>query len=148
MTLRHDEQQKVQKVTACAFLHHGGKVLVAQRAFTKKFMPGIYELPGGHIEFGEEVHKGLAREIDEELGIDIIVGRPYHVFTYVSADGSKHSIEIMFLATLANPKQKISLRPEELAGYEWIGPDQLEKYLKENPEEKKAAEFGFKLIGA
>lgn len=137
---------KIQKITACAFIYNYGKVLVAQRALTKKFMPGIFELPGGHIEFGESVEDGLKREIMEELGIDIIIKTPYLIFDYVSQDGTKQTFEIMYLCTMESPDQKIITRPEELAGFKWIGKEELKKYLKENPEELRAAEKGFQLI--
>ena len=31
-------------------------------------------LPGGHVEFGESAKDALAREIDEELGVNCVVG--------------------------------------------------------------------------
>ncbi len=74
--------QKFQAITACAFIHKDGRLLVAKRAETKQFLPGKYELLGGHIEFGETLQDGLRREIREEIHIAIIVGEPFHVFTY------------------------------------------------------------------
>ena len=60
-----------QVITACAFIYHdfGGviKVFLPKRANTKKFLPGVYELPGGHIDYGEDIEDGLRREIKEEF---------------------------------------------------------------------------------
>ncbi len=76
-----------QTITACAFLHNDGKVLIGKRADTKSFLPGKWELPGGHIEFGETIEKGLVRELKEEFNIDIALDKPYHEFTYVMDNG-------------------------------------------------------------
>ena len=58
-----------QVITATAFIHHNfdgvEKVFLPKRAATKKFLPNINELPGGHIDFGEDIVKGLKREILE-----------------------------------------------------------------------------------
>ena len=73
-----------QVITACAFIHHNfdgvEKVFLPKRADTKKFLPGVYELPGGHIDFGEELVEGLKREIEEEFDIQINVGDPFYAF--------------------------------------------------------------------
>ena len=48
---------------------------------TKKFLPGLYELPGGHIEYGENIVEGLKREVLEELGMRISVGDAFTHWT-------------------------------------------------------------------
>lgn len=48
---------------------HDNNVLVAQAKGYKNTF-----LPGGHIEFGESAKDALKREIEEELGINCIVG--------------------------------------------------------------------------
>ena len=59
-----------QVITACAVIYRvqNGvtEILLAKRANTKKFLPNHYELPGGHIEYGEQIETGPARELKEE----------------------------------------------------------------------------------
>ena len=53
-----------QVIVTCALIHHTfdgvEKVFLPKRADTKKFMPGVYELPGGHVDFGEDIVMGLS----------------------------------------------------------------------------------------
>jgi len=61
-----------QVIVACAFIHHNfdgvEKIFMPKRAATKKFMPSVFELPGGHVDFGEDIVAGLKREIREKFG--------------------------------------------------------------------------------
>jgi len=62
----------IQHVAAGALVDPDGRVLIAQRP-EGKAMAGLWELPGGKIEPGEVPEAGLARELYEELGIDVCV---------------------------------------------------------------------------
>lgn len=76
--------QEQQVIAACAFIHQSfngvEKVFLPKRADTKKFLPGVYELPGGHIDFDEDPVAGLKREIGEEFGMRLEVGDPFLCF--------------------------------------------------------------------
>src|SRR5882724_11217154 len=95
--------RKIQAITACAFIHKEGKLLIAKRADTKKFLSGKYELLGGHVEFGESLEACLVRELKEELHIDIKVENPFYAFTYLSDNDEYHNVEVDFFATMSNP---------------------------------------------
>ncbi|MFA5871182.1 MAG: NUDIX hydrolase [Parcubacteria group bacterium] len=138
--------EKYQAITACVFLHRDGKLFIAKRADVKKFLPGKYELIGGHIEFGETIEDGLKREISEELGIEAIVKNPFHVFTYISENENKHSVEIDYFAKMADPTQKIKLNSEDHSDYRWISEDEIDKYFQDGDAEKIAVRKGFKLL--
>lgn len=57
-------------VSAVALFDADGRVLLTQRP-PGKTMAGLWEFPGGKIEPGETPEAALAREMREELGIDI-----------------------------------------------------------------------------
>ena len=61
------------KVTA-AILFKNHKILIAQRKATDK-LPNKWEFPGGKVEKDENPKECLKREMKEEFGIDVSVGR-------------------------------------------------------------------------
>lgn len=138
--------QKMQKITACAFIHKDGKLFAPRRALIKTFLPGAYELPGGHIEFGESMEEGLQRELMEEFGIEIVIGEPFFAFTYTRDNDTIHSIEVDYFATLKYPDEQIHVRPEEHAEYHWISESELFKYYDKNDKETEAIIRGFAIL--
>ena len=120
-----------QVITACAFIYHdfGGveKVFLPRRANTKKFLPGVFELPGGHIDFDENIVEGLKREIMEEFSMHMNVGDPFAAFTYSNEVKGSHSIEVIYLAEFEDPIENIIIHPEYHSTFEWIAENELQK---------------------
>lgn len=56
-----------------AVIVRDGRILAAQRGEGKN-MAGYWEFPGGKIEAGETPQEALARELQEELRCDAVVG--------------------------------------------------------------------------
>jgi len=145
-----------QVFTACAFIWHDfngvKKVFLPKRADTKKFLPGVYELPGGHIEFGEDLKDGLAREIMEELGMHVDIGDVIDVFTYRNDIKKSHSIEVVYFAQFTDPIEQIHTNPEDHSAYGWFAENELhtaysgEKGLDDA--EAVIVQKAFKLLGA
>jgi len=125
-----------QAITACAFIHQEfdgtPKVFLPKRADSKKLFPGVFELPGGHIEFGEDPVSGLKRELDEELGADIAIGDPFYVFTYSNPVKGSHSIEVVYFAKFISRPEDIKLNPEDHSDYGWFAENELEKAASSN----------------
>jgi 8-oxo-dGTP diphosphatase len=118
-----------QVISACAFIHHDfdgvTKVFLPKRADTKKFLPGLYELPGGHIDFGEETVDGLKREIKEELGMTVAVGNVIDAFTYLNTVKGSHTIELIYFAKFIEPIEQITIQPEDHSRYEWFTEEEV-----------------------
>ena len=62
----------------------GGRVLLIRRRFEP--LAGRWSLPGGALEVGETLAEGLAREMKEETGLDVIVGPVVDVFDRITRD--------------------------------------------------------------
>lgn len=46
-----------------------GRFLAERRRLTKPLMPGLIDIPGGHMHSAETQHDALRREMGEELGV-------------------------------------------------------------------------------
>jgi 8-oxo-dGTP diphosphatase len=60
------------QIVVAGALISGGALLVAQRRRPPE-LAGLWELPGGKVAPGETEAQALARELAEELGVDVVV---------------------------------------------------------------------------
>ena len=76
---------------AVAVIERPGEFLLAQRPAGKAY-PGYWEFPGGKIEAGEDPRSALARELKEELGIELRAATPWitRVYAYTHATVRLH----------------------------------------------------------
>lgn len=119
----------------CAIIVHDNKVLICQRSAAMK-MPLKWEFPGGKIERNESKEGCLRREIWEELGVDIAIGK---ALTEVAYHYPTFSICLYpFVCTLESGivqptehAQAIWIEAAELLGYDWAEADVpiVEEYL-------------------
>ncbi len=79
-------KDKKIEILVRAIIQNNGKILVC-----RKLKKRYYFFPGGHVEFGENTKGALARELKEELDINIkkssFIGGSEHCFV---EDGIRH----------------------------------------------------------
>ena len=71
---------KVIEVSA-GLIFRVGKLLITQR-HADAHLGGLWEFPGGKRETGESFEQCLARELREELGVDVTVGELFESVTH------------------------------------------------------------------
>lgn len=54
-----------------AVLRRGPRVLLCRRSPGRAWFPGVWDLPGGHVEPGESPARALVRELAEEIGVRV-----------------------------------------------------------------------------
>jgi 8-oxo-dGTP diphosphatase len=72
----------IVSVAVAVLLRRDGRVLLAQRLPGTPYA-GYWEFPGGKVEPGESIADALARELDEELGIEVTRAAPWLTQRYV-----------------------------------------------------------------
>ena len=106
---------------AIAIVARDGKILITQRKDDDTF-GGYWEFPGGKRERGESLHQALAREMQEELRIEVA---PRHAFAPVTHDYKTAVVKLHpFLCTLTAGEPEMI----ECQACAWIEPHQLRTY--------------------
>src|SRR5690606_38237665 len=106
--------RRQQVAVGGAIFNSKNEVLFVRRAANDDFMPSVWEIPGGGTEYGEKPTDGLKREIMEECGIEITVGRPVCVCDYYVQNNAEsvHRVEIVFLCKLVSDSANVKLSDE------------------------------------
>lgn len=81
MTEQTAQPRKVTEVAVGVMVQPDGRFLLAQRPAGKPY-EGYWEFPGGKLEPGESVEAALARELHEELGLDVLQSEPWRVLEH------------------------------------------------------------------
>jgi 8-oxo-dGTP diphosphatase len=93
-----------------------GRVLITQRR-ADQALPLQWELPGGKVEPGEAPIAALARELAEELGVRVEVGRIWDVLFHAYPDFDL--VMLVYRCRLAAGEVP---RPVEVAALVWVAP--------------------------
>ena len=88
---------------------------------------GVYDVPGGRISPEESLFEGLLREVKEESGLEIKIGKTITVHEkFQPIKGEEvHIIRIYFHGTAQTTEVVLS---EDHDTYEWIETEQIDAY--------------------
>ncbi len=95
-----------------------GRILVNQRR-PGTHLAGFWEFPGGKRRSGEEREVALARELSEELGVEVIGAEPLMGLTHEYPDLEVHLDVWTVLEYTGEP------RPREDQVIDWVQPEAL-----------------------
>jgi 8-oxo-dGTP diphosphatase len=107
-------------VVAAAVLIEAGRVLLTQRK-AGTHLEGAWEFPGGKVHPGEDPRDALARELREEVGIDVDVRAPLEVsfHAYPEKDVLLLFFEVVRMPSSADPQ------PLDVADLRWAAASDL-----------------------
>ncbi len=103
---------------ACAIIRQNGRILAAQRSAAMTH-PLKWEFPGGKIQEGETPQQCLRRELQEELGIDVVMCRELPRITHAYPEFSITLFPFLCVITAG------ALTLREHAAVEWVLPQDI-----------------------
>jgi 8-oxo-dGTP diphosphatase len=108
-------------LVAAAIIVEHGRVLLTQRK-QGTHLEGLWELPGGKVEDGEDPRDALARELREELAIEVDVGGIVEVTFH------RYPAKTVLLLFYEAERRVTSSEPRavDVAAFEWAGPNALD----------------------
>ena len=114
-----------------AVIVDGGKVVLIKRKYEP--LKGQWTLPGGMVEIGETLEAALAREMQEETGLDVEVGPVIEVFDRITRDEQQrvryHYVLVDYLCWLSGETQSGMLRAgSDVDAAIWVDPASLAEY--------------------
>lgn len=101
---------------------NSGRFLISKRQ-KGKHLQDHWELPGGKTESDETPAQALSRELDEELGIEVIQSAPFMQVNHAYSDRTIF-LDVWVVSEFGG--RASSREQQELA---WIGPDQIDDFL-------------------
>jgi mutator protein MutT len=103
---------------SAALIFHRGKLLITRR-HARAHLGGLWEFPGGKREPGETFKQCLVREIHEELGVTIAVGRLFESITHPYPEKTVH-LKFFVCRLLAGKPQPLGCK-----ALKWVGKSEL-----------------------
>ncbi len=114
-----------------AIILHEGKLLAVRHPHDTSFAA----LPGGHLEWGEDIKECLSREIIEELGVKPEIDRLLYINNFTQTDGKQY---IEFFFEIKNGKDYLNTdklarsHAHEIAEIIWASPNDDIRILPKN----------------
>lgn len=97
-----------------------GKVLIVQRGSNDEVGRETWECVGGKVDFGEDLEQALVREIQEEVGLTVVVERILYATTF-KTDPSR---QVILLTYLCRSKSRAVILSEEHSNFSWVTKEQ------------------------
>jgi 8-oxo-dGTP diphosphatase len=118
------------RIGAIGIVARNGKILLLHRRGDLDLHPGLWGLPGGGLEKGEGLENALVREVREETGLPVRVGRSVDTWFEINTlnSGERVPFVIACYECITRSTKEPRLDKAEHTEYVWSAPEDLGKY--------------------
>jgi 8-oxo-dGTP diphosphatase len=134
---------KTHFVTAVAVIRRAdGRILLLKRRDDEVVYPGHYTFPGGKVENNETITEALAKETDEECGLELQPGIILIKEKAIGRPDGQTSKSLSFLCTVKDDSA-VTLDEKDFTDFTWANLEELRqlKHVGIEAEFKKAEEI-------
>lgn len=125
-------KEDIYRVSALWITDSRGNILLAQRKFTKTHDPGKWgPAVAGTLDEGETYESNIIKEAEEEIGLQDIKPVPG---PRKRVSGEYNFFDQWYTLTVDKPAEEFTLQEEEVEQVKWMSPEELDKELREHPE--------------
>ncbi len=107
-----------------------GKVLIGQRGSNARDDEGVWDFPGGQVEYGELGEHAIKREVEEEFGIQIEIIELINLVEVIEPE--KHWIGPAYIAKLISGEAR-PLEEDKFNDFKWVKISEVEKMKLTTP---------------
>lgn len=126
---------KFEVLVTSIIFNSENKILLTRRTLNKKRFPGMWTVPGGHLEtdymqtdsayeavWYDVLEKGLKREIKEETNLEI------KDIKYLRSIGMGTNLIVSYYSEVEGSWENVKLQEEECDQYAWVEPANAVNY--------------------
>ena len=114
-------------IVHCLVTRKAGKeILILKRSLNEDYLPGIWDVPGDTLEWGEDPFEGVARETKEEAGLLISDAKLLDYYSNVDSGKQKHFVTLIFVTEYDG--DKLPTLSEDHSEYAWITKEEAKDY--------------------
>lgn len=101
-----------QTLTVRAIIKRDHKILLLRRRGGNPLYMGLYELPGGKVDFGEDPRACIQREVTEEIGREVETLQLFDIHSELDVRDVQHQYFVLVFLVTLKPDTVIELSAE------------------------------------
>jgi 8-oxo-dGTP diphosphatase len=130
MTDKPNTPAMLPRVAVGVVVFHEGKVLLVRRA--RPPSQNLWAIPGGKVKAGETLQAAAEREMREETGLQVIAGKPMHVFDLIESQEGEIRFHYVIVDLMAELRGGELCAASDVLDARWFAFDELSHFKVDN----------------
>lgn len=86
----------------------------------------VWDIPGGRLNKNEDPKVGLMREVQEELGVEVVVLNPFYTCAVHDIKNQPPRYFVVFNGVMKNPSDSFVIAEDEIEEIRWVSKDEID----------------------